>query len=256
MSELLDIENLSLSFGGLAALQDFSMSIREKTIHALIGPNGAGKSTLFNCISCLVCPDRGKIHFKGMDLLRVPPYDIIKHGISRTYQNIVMFPGLTVEQNLMIGLHHSMKSGSLRGGLRTKFARREEKMVKEKAGAIAKDLGIAEYRYRPAVELPIGIQRLVELGRSLLASPRLLLLDEPASGLNTKEKIALAECLIKYKQKYELTLLLIEHDIDFVMGLAQEITVLNFGMKIAEGTPDQIQNNKKVVEAYLGDDDV
>ncbi len=252
MNRLLEIEKLSVNFGGLSALDDFSMNVEEGSVHAIIGPNGAGKSTLLNCISRLIVPDGGNIRLDGVDLLKRPAHDMIHLGINRTFQNIALFPGMTVEENLLVGLHHSMKGGSLRGGVRTRLVRQEEEKAREEIGRLLGDLHIDAYRYSHATDLPIGIQRLVELARSLLSSPRLLLLDEPASGMTLPEKEALDAFLIQCKVDYGLTILLIEHDMNFVMAMAQEITVLDFGKKIAEGNPERVLKDEKVLEAYLG----
>jgi branched-chain amino acid transport system ATP-binding protein len=234
---LLAVEDVRVEFGGILALADLSFEIGEGQICALIGPNGAGKTTLFNCLSRLYDTTAGHITFAGTNLLAVPAHRIARLGIARTFQNLALFPALTVVENVMVGGHS-------RGG--TSRTRRREAL------ALLERLSLSEYANRPAVGLPYGTLKRIEIARALAARPRLLCLDEPAAGLTHSEVDELAVLVREVRDEFELTVLLVEHHMAMVMRISEHIVVLDFGSKIAEGVPEEIRRNPEVIEAYLG----
>jgi len=243
-----------MKFGGLRAVDNVSLEVPGHSICALIGPNGAGKTTLFNVISGALVPSAGKIIFRGKEIQGQQPFMINNFGISRTYQNINLFRSMTVLENVMVGMHPQLKSNFWQSLFRLPKERREEEEVLEHCYELIDYVGLSEFSNIRSRNLSYGNQRLLEICRGLASSPKLLLLDEPAAGMNTTEKVTLTELIRKIRKDFGTTILLVEHEMRVVMNIAEKIFVLNFGEKIAEGNPDEIQKNEAVIEAYLGDD--
>ncbi|MBN1429980.1 MAG: ABC transporter ATP-binding protein [Anaerolineae bacterium] len=251
MPPILEVKNLRKEFGGLMAVFDVSFDVQPGEIVAIIGPNGAGKTTIFNLLSGVLPPTRGDIRFDGQSLIGLKPHVITGLGLARTFQSVQLFGNMTVMENVMVGCHQQATYGLIDAAFRLPHARREEHHIRERALAQLAHVGLESHAEEPALSLPFGRQRLLEIARALATVPHLLLLDEAGSGLNHSEKAEL-EQLIRVIRAGGVTVLLVEHDIPFVMSLADHIIVLDYGQKIAEGTPDQVQADERVIAAYLG----
>ena len=248
----LKVENLSLSFGSIQVLSDVSLEVYGDEILALIGPNGAGKTCLLNCISGFYHPQRGRILFNGQDISRLSPSNRAKIGISRTFQNIELYGGLTALDNLMAARHIHIKYGPIAGGSFFMKARREEIENRTVVEDIIDLLEMEEVRYKLAQSLPYGFRKRIDLGRALCLEPKILLLDEPMAGMNAEEKEDMARFILDIHELKHIPIIIVEHDMGVVMDISQWVVVLDFGHKIAEATSDEIKHDKKVIQAYLG----
>ena len=251
-SPILEAQHLGIDFGGLTAVNEFNMAIGRTEIAGLIGPNGAGKTTVFNLLTKVYQPTRGTILLDGVDTHNMNTVQVNKAGIARTFQNIRLFDNLSVEDNVKIGMHNAIHSGLLSSVLRLPSYWREEKIAHQRALELLSLFGMQDLANAKAGSLPYGAQRRLEIVRALGTNPSLLLLDEPAAGMNPSETAELMENIVKIRDTFQIAILLIEHDMSLVMGICEGICVLNFGQIIAKGTPTEIQNNPEVIKAYLG----
>ena len=249
---LLEVNNLQKRFGGLQAVSDVGFTVEQGMIKAVIGPNGAGKTTLFNLISGALPANGGQVRFLGQEILGLQPFEIARAGMARTFQNIKMFPGMTALENVMVGLHPRSKAGFWAGMLSLPSTWEEERHIRQRAMELLELLDISQYAEVEAVSLAFGQQRAVEFARALASEPKLLLLDEPAAGLNIYETAEVARLISKIRDS-GITVLLVEHDMSLVMDISDEIVVLSFGERIAVGTPQQIQHDEEVIKIYLGE---
>ena len=249
---LLSVDQISLSFGGVRALEDINFDIRKKEIFAIIGPNGAGKTSMLNVINGFYHPQQGEIHFKGLHRKQMRPHEAAVQGIARTFQNVALFKGMSTLNNIMSGRNLKMKSNLFWQALYYGPARKEEMENREVVEDIIDFLEIQSIRRTPVGKLPYGLQKRVELGRALAMEPELLLLDEPMAGMNIEEKQDMCRFILDINEQYGTTIVLIEHDMGVVMDLSERMIVLDYGRKIAEGTPDEIRSNQTVIDAYLG----
>ena len=252
---ILKTENLGITFGGLKAVQNLDLEIRKKQLYGLVGPNGAGKTTVFNMITGVYQPTYGKFYLDGEDLTGLSQEKINKKGIARTFQNIRLYNNMTVIRNVMVGLHNQpeFKCSFVESMLRLPKHFKVEKAMREKAKEILEIVGLVDERNNLACNLPYGKQRKLEIARALATNPKLLLLDEPAAGMNPNETENLMEIVKYIRDKFDMTVLLIEHDMKFVSGLCDEVTVLNFGTVLAQGTTEEALNNPEVIKAYIGE---
>jgi branched-chain amino acid transport system ATP-binding protein len=251
---LLAISGLSVRFGGIVALNDVSFEVGRGQICGLIGPNGAGKTTLFNCLSRLYQPEAGRITFDGHELLQQPRHRMAALGIGRTFQNLALFRSMTVRRNVMVGGHCTIRGGFVANALRLPLVAREEARLNARTDALLATLDLEATADAPVRGLTFGMQKRVELARALACEPKLLLLDEPAGGLNSEEVDKLRALILMVRERFKLTILLVEHHMNLVMRVSDKVVALDFGRKIADGTPSEVQSAPEVIRAYLGEE--
>jgi len=249
---ILDVKNISLAFGGVKALTDISFDVREHEIRAIIGPNGAGKSSMLNCINGVYTPQKGTISFRGQTFDHMDSRQVAEMGIARTFQNLALFKGMSVLDNIMTGRNLRIKSNLLLQALRIGPAEREEMQHRAYVEQIIDFLEIQAYRKTPVGQLPYGLQKRVDLGRALALEPKVLLLDEPMAGMNVEEKQDMCRFILDVNDEFGTTVVLIEHDMSVVMDISDRVVVLDYGKTIGDGTPEEVRNNPDVISAYLG----
>ena len=248
----LNFHDVTLKFGGITALNNVSFEVKPKTLYAIIGPNGAGKTSIFNCISGIYRPTNGSVIYGEQDIKDLRPDEVADLGIARTFQNIELFENMTVMDNILIGAHRHLNYGPISSLLFSKKTRNSELDARKIAEDIIDFLEIEQFRYSYIMSLPYGVQKRVEIGRALAMDPEIILLDEPAAGMNNEETEDIARFIIDIHEEMKKTVILVDHDMNMVMDIAEEVMVLNFGEKLAEGKPSEIVKDKKVIEAYLG----
>jgi branched-chain amino acid transport system ATP-binding protein len=249
---ILDVQNISLSFGGVKALTDISFNVREHEVRAIIGPNGAGKSSMLNCINGVYAPQEGSISFRGQTFKHMNSRQVAEMGIARTFQNLALFKGMSVIDNIMTGRNLRMKANIFQQAIRWGYAEREEVRHREFVEHIIDFLEIQPFRKTPVGQLPYGLQKRVDLGRALAMEPQVLLLDEPMAGMNLEEKQDMSRFVLDVNDEFGTTIVLIEHDMGVVMDISDRVVVLDYGKKIGDGTPQEVRDNEDVISAYLG----
>ncbi|MCP1571653.1 leucine/isoleucine/valine transporter ATP-binding subunit [Herbaspirillum rubrisubalbicans] len=251
---MLEVSTLSMRFGGLLAVDGVSLAVQEREVFAIIGPNGAGKTTVFNCISGFYQPTSGEITLDGVSIARQPSHQVAQQGLVRTFQNIRLFKSMTVVENLLVAQHQQVNTNLLSGLLKTPSYRRSEQEALQRVAYWLEQLGLTALANREAGTLSYGLQRRVEIARCMITKPRLLLLDEPAAGLNPQEKQELSQLIDRLRREHGVAVLLIEHDMSLIMGISDRILVMEHGKPIVTGTPEQVRSDERVIKAYLGEE--
>lgn len=254
VKNMLEVSNLSMRFGGLLAVDGVSLAVQEREVFAIIGPNGAGKTTVFNCISGFYRPTSGEIALDGVSIARQPSHQVAQQGLVRTFQNIRLFKSMTVVENLLVAQHQQVNTNLLSGLLKTPAYRKSEQQALQRAAYWLDQLGLTALANREAGTLSYGLQRRVEIARCMITKPRLLLLDEPAAGLNPQEKQELSQLIDRLRREHGVAVLLIEHDMSLIMGISDRILVMEHGKPIVTGTPEQVRSDERVIKAYLGEE--